>query len=61
MEGRTSIVIAHRLSTVPAADRILMLGEGRPVEQGTHAALMDPGGLYPRLYETRFRASAAGT
>ena len=60
MEERTSIVIAHRLSTVPAAGRILVLDEGRPAEQGTHAALMDSGGLCSRLYETRFRASAAG-
>ena len=60
MEERTSVVIAHRLSTVLAADRILVLDEGRLVEQGTHAALMDLGGLYSRLYETQFRASGAG-
>ncbi len=60
MEGRTSIVIAHRLSTVLAADRILVLDEGRLVEQGTHTALMDLGGLYSRLYETQFRAAASG-
>jgi len=60
MEERTSIVIAHRLSTVPAADRILVLDEGRLAEQVTHAALMNPGGLYSRFYEIQFRASAAG-
>jgi len=60
MEERTSIVIAHRLSTVLAADRILVLDEGRLVEQGTHPELMDLGGLYSRLYETQFRATAAG-
>ena len=60
MEGRTSIVIAHRLSTVLAADRILVLDEGRLVEQGTHTELMDLGGLYSRLYETQFRAAASG-
>lgn len=60
MEERTSIVIAHRLSTVLAADRILVLDGGRLVEQGTHAALMDLGGLYSRLHETQFRASSPG-
>ncbi|MCC7106734.1 MAG: ABC transporter ATP-binding protein [Chloroflexi bacterium] len=57
MEGRTSLVIAHRLSTVLAADRILVLDEGRLVEQGTHAELLAVGGLYARLYETQFRAA----
>lgn len=59
MAGRTSFVIAHRLSTVLAADRILVLDEGRVVEEGTHPQLVAAGGLYARLYETQF-AGAGG-
>jgi ATP-binding cassette subfamily B protein len=55
MQGRTSIVIAHRLSTVQAADMVLVMNRGRLVEQGTHAELLALGGLYARLYETQFR------
>ncbi|MBW8010352.1 MAG: ABC transporter ATP-binding protein [Chloroflexi bacterium] len=54
-EGRTSLVIAHRLSTILAADKILVMDEGKMVEQGTHASLMQQGGLYAQLYETQFR------
>ena len=54
-EGRTSVVIAHRLSTVLAADKILVLSRGRIVEQGTHAELLAQRGLYTDLYETQFR------
>jgi len=57
MAGRTSFVIAHRLSTVLAADRILVLDEGRIVEQGSHEELVASGGLYAGLYETQFRRS----
>lgn len=57
MAGRTSFVIAHRLSTVLAADRILVLDGGRIVEEGTHASLLAREGLYARLYETQFRAA----
>jgi ATP-binding cassette subfamily B protein len=49
MEGRTSIVIAHRLSTVRALDRILVFDKGRIIEEGTHASLYRKGGLYRRL------------
>jgi ATP-binding cassette subfamily B protein len=54
MAGRTSIVIAHRLSTILAADLILVMDRGQIVEQGTHAELLDLGGLYASLYETQF-------
>ncbi|MFH1331002.1 MAG: ABC transporter ATP-binding protein [Actinomycetota bacterium] len=57
LAGRTSFVIAHRLTTILAADRILVLDGGRIVEDGTHATLLARGGLYARLYETQFRAT----
>lgn len=53
--GRTSLVIAHRLSTVLAADKILVIERGRIVEQGRHDALLALGGLYAELYHTQFR------
>jgi ATP-binding cassette subfamily B protein len=56
LQGRTSIVIAHRLSTVRKADQILVIDEGRVVERGNHATLMDAGGLYAELYETQFES-----
>jgi ATP-binding cassette subfamily B protein len=59
-EGRTSVVIAHRLSTVLAADKIIVLNRGRIVEQGTHNELLALHGLYAELYETQFREQAAG-
>jgi len=55
MEGKTSIVIAHRLATVRRADVIFVIDEGRVVEQGTHDELIANGGLYSRLYELQFR------
>lgn len=54
MADRTSLVIAHRLSTVRAADTILVLEAGRVVESGTHAELLATGGRYAELYETQF-------
>lgn len=54
-QGRTSFVIAHRLSTITNADRIIVIHDGRIVEQGTHAGLLQRGGLYARLYQTGFR------
>jgi ATP-binding cassette subfamily B protein len=59
MKGRTTLAIAHRLSTVRAADQILVVDEGRIVERGNHDSLVALGGLYRQLYETQF-ATAAG-
>ena len=54
MQGRTTIVIAHRLATVQKADRILVIEDGRIVEEGTHATLSRAGGLYSRLADLQF-------
>jgi len=53
-KGRTTIVIAHRLSTVAGADQICVIDQGRVVETGTHAALIDSNGLYARLQTLQF-------
>jgi ATP-binding cassette, subfamily B, bacterial MsbA len=53
--GRTTLIIAHRLSTVRRADRLVVLDHGRIVEEGTHSALLALGGLYARLYQRQFR------
>jgi ABC-type multidrug transport system fused ATPase/permease subunit len=55
MHDRTSIVIAHRLSTVRSADRIIVMRAGRIIEEGTHASLLAQGGHYAELYNTYFR------
>jgi subfamily B ATP-binding cassette protein MsbA len=55
MQGRTTFVIAHRLSTVLAADKILVLEHGHLVEQGKHNELLARNGVYARLYSTQFR------
>jgi ATP-binding cassette subfamily B protein len=55
LAGSTSILIAHRLSTVKSADRIIVLREGQIIEEGDHAALMAQGGHYAELYNTYFR------
>lgn len=58
IQGRTTIVIAHRLSTVERANRIVVLDSGRIAEAGTHAELLKAGGLYARLYRTQFQIEA---
>ncbi|MFO0347929.1 MAG: ABC transporter transmembrane domain-containing protein [Labrys sp. (in: a-proteobacteria)] len=58
MKGRTTLVIAHRLATVLAADRILVIDQGRIVEQGRHEDLVARGGLYARLAHLQFREAA---
>jgi len=55
MEGRTAIVIAHRLNTIRHVDRILVLQQGRIVEDGTHAALLAQRGTYFKLYELQYK------
>ncbi|MDW8395997.1 MAG: ABC transporter ATP-binding protein [Anaerolineae bacterium] len=60
MRGRTSFVIAHRLSTVRRADLILVVNEGRIVERGTHRELLVRGGLYAELYQRQFREPVPG-
>jgi len=54
VQGRTALVIAHRLSTVARADRIVVLDRGRIVEEGTHQQLLASGGAYRRLYDLQF-------
>jgi subfamily B ATP-binding cassette protein MsbA len=57
MQGRTTLVIAHRLSTVVRADQIVVLDQGRIVEQGTHAELLERGGAYRKLYDLQFQTA----
>ena len=54
MEGRTSFIVAHRLSTIKEADLILVMRDGKIVEQGNHDALLKQGGFYQRLYQSQF-------
>ncbi|MGG8406658.1 ABC transporter ATP-binding protein [Streptomyces sp. 12297] len=60
LAGRTAVVIAHRLSTVQAADQILVVEDGRIVERGTHRELLAAGGRYEELYRTQFDPAGAG-
>ena len=61
LEGRTSLVIAHRLSTVREADQILVVEDGRVVERGRHVELLAAGGLYAELYRTQFAGQESTT
>ncbi len=54
MEGRTSFIVAHRLSTIKEADRILVMKDGKIIEQGTHESLLEKNGFYARLYNSQF-------
>ena len=56
MRGRTNFVIAHRLSTIREADNILVINEGKIVEQGTHEELLDKNGFYAELYNSQFKS-----
>ena len=58
MKGRTTLVIAHRLATVLKADRILVMDQGRIVEEGTHRSLVAKGGIYARLARLQFEHGA---
>ena len=60
MKGRTTVVIAHRLSTVEHADRIVVLDGGRIAEIGNHAELLAHGGIYARLYQLQFAIAGDG-
>jgi subfamily B ATP-binding cassette protein MsbA len=60
MRGRTTIVIAHRLSTVENADRIVVLDRGRIAETGTHRELLERSGIYDKLYRIQFAPEKAG-
>ena len=57
MEGRTSFVVAHRLSTIRNASLILVMNEGKIIEQGSHEELLAKGGFYSKLYNSQFQAS----
>ena len=54
MQGRTSFIVAHRLSTIREADMILVMRDGKIIEQGNHEDLMKQNGFYARLYNSQF-------
>ena len=54
MKGRTSFIVAHRLSTIREADLILVMNKGQIIEQGTHDSLLDKKGFYYKLYNSQF-------
>jgi ABC-type multidrug transport system fused ATPase/permease subunit len=59
--GRTTLVIAHRLSTIRNADKIVVLDQGRVVDEGTHATLLTGGGIYADLHALQFSQEKAQT
>jgi ABC-type multidrug transport system fused ATPase/permease subunit len=61
MENRTTLVIAHRLSTVQRADQILLMAEGRIVGRGSHQELLATNPIYQQLYEIQFRLQREGS
>jgi len=54
MEGRTSFIVAHRLSTIKESDLILVMNDGKIIEQGNHEQLLQQGGFYAQLYNSQF-------
>jgi ATP-binding cassette subfamily B protein len=56
MKGRTSFIVAHRLSTIKEADVILVMKDGHVIEQGDHKTLLSKGGFYAELYNSQFEA-----
>ena len=54
-KGRTTLIVAHRLSTIKSADEIIVVEEGRIKERGTHAELLEKGGSYKKLYEAQYK------
>ena len=58
MKGRTTFIVAHRLSTIREADVILVMRDGRIIEQGSHESLLAQGGFYRHLYESQFAHTA---
>ena len=59
MEGRTTIMVAHRLSTIQNADNIIVMHKGRIVEEGTHQELLEKGSIYYKLYKLQYEHDAA--
>jgi ATP-binding cassette subfamily B multidrug efflux pump len=59
MEGRTSIIVAHRLSTIKHVDRIIVLHHGEIREAGSHRELLARGGIYRKLYELQYKSQEA--
>jgi ATP-binding cassette subfamily B protein len=57
MQGRTSFIVAHRLSTIQSADVILVMKDGTIIEKGTHEELLEQGGFYANLYNSQFMLS----